>query len=89
MGFGENLNAVLEESSTAVGGESGAGRDRGAVGRSVRRKEDLRLLTGASKFIDDLNRPGALRACILHYATTERDVAALVDIVRRTGAALG
>jgi len=31
----------------------------------------------------------ALRACILHYATTERDVAALVDIVRRTGAALG
>jgi len=31
----------------------------------------------------------ALRACILHYATTERDVAALVDIVRHTGAALG
>jgi aromatic-L-amino-acid/L-tryptophan decarboxylase len=30
----------------------------------------------------------ALRACILHYATTEEDVAALVDIVRRTGAAL-
>ena len=26
--------------------------------------------------------------CILHYATTERDVTALVDIVRRTGAAL-
>ncbi|HEV8141681.1 MAG TPA: pyridoxal-dependent decarboxylase, partial [Methylomirabilota bacterium] len=30
----------------------------------------------------------ALRACILHYATTEDDVAALVDIVRRTGAGL-
>jgi glutamate/tyrosine decarboxylase-like PLP-dependent enzyme len=30
----------------------------------------------------------ALRACILHYATTEDDVTALVDIVRRTGAAL-
>jgi len=30
----------------------------------------------------------ALRACILHYATTEDDVAALVDVVRRTGAAL-
>jgi glutamate/tyrosine decarboxylase-like PLP-dependent enzyme len=30
----------------------------------------------------------ALRACVLHYATTEDDVAALVDIVRRTGAAL-
>lgn len=31
----------------------------------------------------------ALRACILHYATTEADVAALIEIVRRTGAALG
>lgn len=27
-----------------------------------------------------------LRACILHYATTEADVAALVEVVRRTGA---
>jgi aromatic-L-amino-acid/L-tryptophan decarboxylase len=31
----------------------------------------------------------ALRACILHYATTEEDIAALVDVVRRTGARLG
>src|SRR5438552_3048649 len=30
----------------------------------------------------------ALRACVLHYATTEDDVAALVDVVRTTGAAL-
>ena len=30
----------------------------------------------------------ALRACILHYASIEDDVRALVDIVRRTGAAL-
>jgi hypothetical protein len=30
----------------------------------------------------------ALRACILHHATTEADIAALVDIVRGTGAAL-
>jgi aromatic-L-amino-acid decarboxylase len=29
-----------------------------------------------------------LRACILHYATTEADIAALVDVVRRTGARL-
>jgi glutamate/tyrosine decarboxylase-like PLP-dependent enzyme len=29
-----------------------------------------------------------LRACILHYATTEDDLAALVDAVRRTGARL-
>jgi len=30
----------------------------------------------------------ALRACVLHYATTESDLAALVDIVRQTGARL-
>jgi glutamate/tyrosine decarboxylase-like PLP-dependent enzyme len=30
----------------------------------------------------------ALRACVLHYATAEADVAALIDTVRRTGAAL-
>ena len=36
-----------------------------AVGRSLPRKEDLRLLTGTSCFVDDLNRPGALRACLL------------------------
>ena len=30
----------------------------------------------------------ALRACILHYATTEDDLAALVDVVRKTGASL-
>jgi aromatic-L-amino-acid decarboxylase len=28
----------------------------------------------------------ALRACVLHYGTTEQDIAALVEIVRRTGA---
>jgi glutamate/tyrosine decarboxylase-like PLP-dependent enzyme len=31
----------------------------------------------------------ALRACILHYATTADDVAALIEVVRRTGGALG
>jgi glutamate/tyrosine decarboxylase-like PLP-dependent enzyme len=30
----------------------------------------------------------ALRACILHYATAEPDLAALIDVVRRTGARL-
>src|SRR5438552_6423556 len=30
----------------------------------------------------------ALRACVLHYATTESDLAALVDVVRETGARL-
>jgi aromatic-L-amino-acid/L-tryptophan decarboxylase len=30
----------------------------------------------------------ALRACVLHYASTDDDVRTLVDVVRRTGAAL-
>ena len=30
----------------------------------------------------------ALRACVLHYGTTEADVDALVEIVRETGARL-
>jgi hypothetical protein len=30
----------------------------------------------------------SLRACILHYATTEADVLALLEVVRRTGARL-
>jgi len=28
------------------------------IGASPRRKEDLRLLTGAGRFLDDLKRPG-------------------------------
>jgi carbon-monoxide dehydrogenase large subunit len=40
-------------------------RAPGAVGRSLLRKEDRRLLTGASQFVDDLNLPGALRARVL------------------------
>jgi CO/xanthine dehydrogenase Mo-binding subunit len=62
VGSGEKLTVVLEESSTAAAGDRSRQR---AVGRSLPRKEDLRLLTGASEFVDDLNLPGALRACIL------------------------
>jgi aromatic-L-amino-acid/L-tryptophan decarboxylase len=35
-----------------------------------------------------LNGKFALRACILHYATTEDDLDALIDVVRRTGDAV-
>ena len=31
-----------------------------AVGRSVRRVEDARLLRGAGRFVDDVDRPGQL-----------------------------
>lgn len=35
------------------------------IGASVRRKEDLRFLTGRGQYTDDLNRPGQLHAWIL------------------------
>jgi CO/xanthine dehydrogenase Mo-binding subunit len=38
---------------------------RGVIGRSVQRKEDRPLLTGTGCFIDDFERPGALRAAIV------------------------
>jgi len=80
--FGEKLSTVLEKASTASGGESWhgdghAGGDPGAVGRSMRRKEDLRLLTGASEFVDDLNRPGAVRACVLRSPHAHARIASI------------
>jgi carbon-monoxide dehydrogenase large subunit len=41
-----------------------APRDDG-IGASVRRKEDLRFLTGRGMYTDDINRPGQLHAYIL------------------------
>jgi carbon-monoxide dehydrogenase large subunit len=75
---------VLEEASTASGddglrrGANPRRRDGDAIGRSLPRKEDLRLLTGASEFVDDLNHREALRACVLrsphaHARITEID----------------
>jgi|SRR5690349_488794 hypothetical protein len=43
---------------------------------------------GGEAFLTNATLRGrqVLRACVLHYATTESDLAALVGIVRRTGA---
>ena len=35
------------------------------IGARVKRKEDLRFLTGAGRFTDDLDRPGQGHACML------------------------
>jgi len=45
---------------------------------------------GGAAFLTQTTLAGrfALRACVLHYAPTEADVAALVDTVTRTGARL-
>ena len=47
------------------------------VGRSLRRKEDLRLLTGASCFVDDFERPEALHAAILRSPHAHARIAAV------------
>src|SRR5262245_39166170 len=35
------------------------------IGAAVRRKEDVRFLTGKGRYTDDINRPGQLQACLL------------------------
>jgi carbon-monoxide dehydrogenase large subunit len=35
------------------------------IGRSTRRKEDLRLLTGRGRFVDDLRRPGMVHLAVV------------------------
>jgi CO/xanthine dehydrogenase Mo-binding subunit len=55
----------------------------GALGTSAPRKEDHALLTGSARFVDDLDRPGALHAFVLRSPFAH---ARLVSI--ETGAAL-
>jgi CO/xanthine dehydrogenase Mo-binding subunit len=60
------------------------------VGRSLLRKEDLRLLTGGSCFVDDFERPGALHAAILrsphaHARLAGIDASAATDDDRVVG----
>src|SRR4028119_775171 len=51
------------------------------IGASVRRKEDLRFLSGRGQYVDDITRPGQAHAYILrsppaHARTLGRDTAA-------------
>ncbi|MDQ6817467.1 MAG: xanthine dehydrogenase family protein molybdopterin-binding subunit [Actinomycetota bacterium] len=48
-----------------------------AVGSSMLRKEDLRLLTGTGRFVDDLNHPRALRASILRSQSAHARIRSL------------
>ena len=36
-----------------------------SIGKPLRRKEDLRLLTGGGRYSDDVNLPGQAYACVL------------------------
>jgi CO/xanthine dehydrogenase Mo-binding subunit len=44
---------------------SGGGLGRGRIGEPVLRKEDLRLITGAGCFSDDVNLPGQAYAIMV------------------------
>ena len=44
------------------------------IGASVRRKEDLRFLSGRGTYTDDINRPGQLYAHIKRSRSEERRV---------------
>jgi carbon-monoxide dehydrogenase large subunit len=59
------------------------------VGRSIARLEDVPLLTGSGRFVDDFAFPGMLHACFLRSAhahaslcRTDTSVAATMDGVR-------
>ena len=39
--------------------------DKFGIGQPVRRKEDVRLLTGRGTYTDDLDRPGQAHAVVL------------------------
>lgn len=51
-----NLDAPMTATHTTTGG---------FVGTRVPRVEDLRLVTGAGSFVDDITRPGMLHACFV------------------------
>jgi carbon-monoxide dehydrogenase large subunit len=70
----------------ATGAEAGGSTAaRAGVGRSVRRHEDERFLTGRGRFGDDLNRPGQATAWVLRSPHAHAAITA-IDTRRATGA---
>lgn len=47
------------------------------IGQPVRRREDLRLLTGAGRFVDDIALPGQAHAAVLRSPVAHGTIAAL------------
>ena len=64
------------------------GNDRALDALNKRVMEEVQASGAAFLTQTTLRDRFALRACVLHYATTESDLAALVDAVRETGARL-
>src|SRR5215469_2641741 len=54
------------------------------IGRAVRRKEDLRLLTGNGNFVDDLKLPGTAHMAVLRSSYAHAKIAKIdVNKARR------
>jgi carbon-monoxide dehydrogenase large subunit len=51
------------------------------IGQSVRRREDVRLLTGRGRYTDDLDPPGGAQAVILRFPHAH---ARIVSIARKS-----
>ena len=47
------------------------------IGASVRRKEDLRFLTGRGTYTDDIDRPGQLHAYLLRSQHAHAEIAGI------------
>ena len=56
------------------------------IGAAVRRKEDLRFLTGKGRYTDDINRPGQLQAFLLRSPHAHAEIAAHRHGQRQGGA---
>jgi len=68
----------------------GAMRDKEQKLNDLNQRLIEKVQVGGEAFVSGtkLNGRTALRACVLHYATSEDDIEALVEIARRAGAAL-
>src|SRR5258707_1957621 len=55
------------------------------IGAAVRRKEDLRFLTGKGRYTDDINRPGQLQAFLLRSPHAHAEIAR-IDTATATAA---
>src|SRR5579872_4058132 len=59
----QSMSAILEEQKSETSQSSLV--PRRAIGKSLRRKEDFRFLTGKGKFVDDIKIPGTLYGAVL------------------------
>ena len=73
----KNIVAAAQAAARVLGRHPRRGADARAVGRSVLRKEDHRLLTGRGKYAADFRLPGMLHAAVLRSPHPHARLAAI------------